>query len=348
MPPTKLHVITGASGQLGSHLVEQLRAAGESVRAFVRPSSNTAFLQTQNVEIVTGNLSDRDTVRRAFAGAAIVFHCAAKVSDWGRWKDFEAEAVTSTRNVVEACRAENVGRLVHVSSISVYGHPDEGEDITEESPLAKNMWLWDYYAQAKILAEKIAWEFGPDVTVIRPSWIYGPRDRVSMPRVIPAILERRVPLIGPGDNLLNIIYVGDVAAGIITAANHPIAKGQAYNLCSKGEVTQAGLTNALTDALGLPRIEKHIPYGLALRFAFLKELFAKMTFRKSPPTITRRAVYLIGRSTRFNIGKAKAHFGWQPTTPIQEGVRRTIEWYFGEKGLPIPNVAGALAGNTAV
>jgi len=133
-----------------------------------------------------------------------------------------------------------------------------------------------------------------------------------------------------------------VAAGIITAAGHPAAKGQAYNLCSRGEVTQAGLTNALTDALGLPRIQKHIPYGLALRFAFLKELFAKMTFRKTPPAITRRAVYLIGRSTNFNIAKAKAHFGWEPMTPIQEGVRRTVEWYFGEKGLPIPNVAGEL------
>jgi nucleoside-diphosphate-sugar epimerase len=89
----------------------------------------------------------------------------------------------------------------------------------------------------------------------------------------------------------------------------------------------------------LPRIEKHVPYGLALRFAFFKELFAKMTFRKKPPTITRRAIYLVGRSTNFSSAKAKAHFGWQPTTGIQEGVRRAVEWYFGEKGLPAPNVA---------
>lgn len=343
MPNSKLNVVTGATGQLGSHLVEQLRAAGESVRAFVRPGANLDFLRQQQIELVTGDLNDPQAIRRAFAGADIVYHCAAKVSDWGKWSDFEKEAVSSTRNVVEACRSEKVGRLLHVSSISVYGHPREGEAITEDSPLAQRMWVWDYYAQAKILAEKIAWEFGPEVTVARPSWIYGPRDRVTMPRVIPAILEGRVPIIGSGDNLLNIIYAADVAAGIIAAANDPQARGQAYNLCSQGEVTQRDLCNALTDALGLPRITRQVPYGLALRFAFLKELFAKMTFKKTPPTITRRAIYLVGRSTQFNIAKAKAHLGWQPSTRIGEGVRRSVEWYFGSKGLPIPKVAEALA-----
>src|SRR5262245_22945658 len=114
----KLNVVTGASGQLGSHLVEQLQSAGEAVRVFVRPSSDTRFVAQQRVVIVTGNLSDVEEVRRAFRGASIVYHCAAKVSDWGRWKDFEAEAVTSTKNVVAACKAEHVGRLLHVSSIS--------------------------------------------------------------------------------------------------------------------------------------------------------------------------------------------------------------------------------------
>jgi nucleoside-diphosphate-sugar epimerase len=328
MPTTKLHLVTGATGQLGSHIVEQLRSAGESVRVLVRPGRDRTFLRSLGVEIVEGDLRDAASVRTAAQGATIVYHCAAKVSDWGPWKAFEEEAVTSTRNIVEACRSAQVSRLLHVSSISVYGHPriNPGATIGEETPLGQGFWLWDYYQRAKLLAEDIAREY-PHTTVVRPSWLYGPRDRITIPRVIPALLEKRVPIIGSGENYLNIIYVGDVAAGAILAAAHPQAVGQAYNLCSVGEVKQKDLLNALTDALSLPRITKHVPYFLAIRFAFVKELIARLLRRDRPPTITRRAIYLIGRSTQFSTEKAYSQLKWKPQVNIQEGIRRTLQWY---------------------
>jgi nucleoside-diphosphate-sugar epimerase len=338
MSSTKLNLITGATGQLGSHIAEQLRAAGESVRVLVRPGRDLRFLRQLGVEIIEGDLRDADAVKRAAEGATIVYHCAAKVSDWGPWDEFEKEAVTSTRNVVEACRLAKVARLLHVSSISVYGHPRPspptplpgGEEkewkITEETPLGQGFWMWDYYPRAKLLAEEIAREYA-ETTIVRPSWLYGPRDRVTIPRVIPALLERRAPMIGSGENYLNIIYAGDVAAGAILAANHPEAKGQAYNLCSEGEVKQKDLLNALTDALSLPRVTKHVPYGLAIRWAFVLEAIAKLLRRAKPPTITRRAVYLIGRSTQYSTHKARTQLGWKPRVNIQEGVRRTLEWF---------------------
>src|SRR5882724_6690621 len=233
-----ISLVTGARGQLGSHIAEQLRAAGVPVRALVRPGKDAAFLRGLGVDLVEVDLRDPATVRRAVAGAGVVYHCAARVSDWGPWSVFEEEAVTATRNLVDACKAADVGRLLHVSSISVYGHPKLGPDelITEDVPLGQRFWMWDYYPRAKLLAEQIAWEF-PRVTVVRPSWLYGPRDRVTIPRIVPAILARRVPILGSGDNLLNIIYAGDVAAGAILAANAPQAVGQVYNLCSEGEAT---------------------------------------------------------------------------------------------------------------
>lgn len=330
MPGDPINLVTGARGQLGSHIAEQLRAAGQPVRALVRPGGDTAFLRDIGVELVDGDLADPDAVRRAVAGAGVVYHCAARVSDWGAWSAFEREAVTSTRNVVEACRSADVRRLLHVSSISVYGHPKlaPGQSITEDTPLGQGFWMWDYYPRAKLLAEEIAREF-PRVTVVRPSWIYGPRDRITIPRVVPALLERRVPIIGRGDNLLNIIYAADVAAGAILAANHTNAVGQTYNLCSEGEVTQRDLLNALTDSLSLPRVTKRVPYGLAIRFAFVKEAIARLLRRSKPPTITRRAIYLVGRSTQFSIAKARRELGWEPRTGIRDGVRRTLEWYVG-------------------
>lgn len=333
--PEKLNVVTGGTGQLGSHIVEQLRAAGKRVRCLVRRGSETAFLKECGVELVEGDLTDAVATRAAVAGAHIVFHCAARVSDWGRWSVFRDEVVASTRNLVEACRTEKIGRLLHVSSISVYGHPKlkPGELVTEDTPLGQNYWLWDYYPRAKVLAEEEARKFGPDLTIVRPSWIYGPRDRITIPRVVPALMEKRVPIIGSGDNLLNIIYAGDVARGAILAANEPKARGRAYNLCSEGEITQKDLINSLTDALGLPRISKQVPYVLAMRFAFLKELFGRMFRRAKPPTITRRAIYLIGRPTQFSIARAKSELGWQPRVTIQDGVRKALEWYLATHNL---------------
>src|SRR5947209_3896358 len=108
----KLNVITGATGQLGSHIAEQLRRAGERVRALVRPGRDSTFLEALGVELVAGDLADGAAVRQAVAGADIVYHCAARVSDWGPWPVFEREAVTSTRSLVDACRAAQVGRLL--------------------------------------------------------------------------------------------------------------------------------------------------------------------------------------------------------------------------------------------
>ncbi len=324
----QLNVVTGATGQLGSNIVEQLRRAGRPVRALVRPGSDVAFLQSVGAEIVAGDLKDKAGMAGAFAGATTVYHAAARVSDWGPWETFRDEAVTSTTNVVDACRAANVERLLHVSSISVYGHPKlkPSERIREGSPLGQNFWMWDYYPKAKLLAEEIAWTF-PRVTVVRPSWIYGPRDRVTIPRVIPALLEKRAPMIGDGSNFLNIIFGADVARGCILAADHPAAVNQAYNLCSEGEITQADLLNTLTDALGLPRITKKVPYAVAIRFAWFQEAWAKLIRRPKPPTITRRAVYLIGRPTMYDISKARTQLKWSPEVKVQEGVAKALAWY---------------------
>src|SRR5215475_2894306 len=115
----KINLVTGATGQLGSHIVEQLRAAGETVRVLVRPGRDQTFLRSQGAEIIEGDLRDPTAMAHAVKGATIVYHCAAKVSDWGSWSEFEEEAVTATRNVLAACILTKVTRLLHVSSISV-------------------------------------------------------------------------------------------------------------------------------------------------------------------------------------------------------------------------------------
>jgi nucleoside-diphosphate-sugar epimerase len=329
----QLNVLTGATGLLGSHLSEQLVGRGERVRALVRSSSDTTFLRQLGVELIAGDLHDSQSLRRAVSGANIVYHCAARVGDWGPQRLYQEQIVDATRNLLDACRTVGVGRVLHVSSIIVYGHPHiRSERFTEDEPLGQRLWWWDYYCRAKIEAEQLCRQYPGPLTIIRPSWIYGPRDRNTLPRVLKALASGRVSMVGRGDNLLNIVYAGDVADGAIRAANHPESIGQAYNLSSEGEVTQKEFLTRLTQSLGLPPIMKRFPFRLAFFAGFVAEAFCRAIRRRRPPHLTRYAVALIGRSTRFSVERARTQLGWQPQVDVAEGLRRTLEWYQKSRG----------------
>lgn len=324
----KRNLITGATGLLGSHLAEQLVQRGDRVRALVRANSDTTFLRQLGVELALGDLGDPESVRRAVDGADVVYHCASKVGEWGPWSEYQTSILDATTTVAEACR-HSVGRLLHVSSITVYGHPTirPGEWLTEEAPLGQNLWRRDYYVRAKIAAEEAVRRSGVPATVIRPSWIFGPRDRNTMPRMILAIRSGRFGVIGDGRNLLNVVYVGDVADGAIRAAELPVAVGQAYNLSSPGELTQRQFVDAITDGLGLPRVTRSYPYRAAFALGWFSEVVGRLIRIRRPPHVTRYGVSLMGRSTQFSLEKANRDLDWRPRTSTAEGLRRTLEWF---------------------
>lgn len=220
-------------------------------------------------------------------------------------------------------------RVLHISSVTVYGHPKvrEGQLFTEEEPQGQRLRLWDYYCRSKIAAEKLCGEYPGDITIVRPSWIFGPRDRNTLPRIFKAFRAGRVRLIGTGENKLNIVYAGDVAAGAISAANASHAVGEAYNLCSPGEITQRELLDLLTDEFGQKRITRHIPFRLAYWGGFLAEVIGRVIRMKRPPHVTRYGVGLVGRPTVFSIEKAQKELDWQPKTPVREGMRIALDWY---------------------
>jgi nucleoside-diphosphate-sugar epimerase len=317
---------------LGSHVAEQLAARGERVRALVRPTSDTTFLRRLGIELAVGNLNDRPSLRAAVAGADRVYHCAARVGDWGPWRLFQEEIIEATANLLDACQAAQVGRVLHVSSIIVYGHPTlRADHFCEDEPIGQNLWLWDYYCRAKIQAEELCRGYPGEWTIVRPSWIYGPRDRNSLPRVLKALLAGRVAVIGRGNNLLNIVYASDVAEGTILAANHPAARGQAYNLTSAGEITQRDFLDAMTEVLGRPRVTARVPYRVAFWGGFLAEVIGRIIRLRRPPHFTRYAVALIGRPTRFSSEKAERELGWTPRVGVLDGMRRTLDWYQARK-----------------
>jgi nucleoside-diphosphate-sugar epimerase len=323
----RLNVVTGATGLLGSHVAEQLVARGERVRALVRPTSDVAFLRQLGVDLAEGDLQAPDTLTHALDGAEMVYHCAARVGDWGTWADFQTQVVDATRNLVAACRSAGVGRLLHVSSVAVYGHPPARERITEDEPLGQRLRLLDHYCRAKALAEQLVRAAGTAATIVRPSWVIGPRDRHSLPRLVHALRGGWVKIQGTGDNLVNLVHAADVADGAIRAANHPAAAGQAYHLCSEGEITQREFLDTLTGALGLPRVQRHTSPLAAYLAGAVGDVVARVGRWGRPPDVSRYSVALMTRPVNFSIDRARRQLDWQPRVELRAAIRQAVEWY---------------------
>jgi 2-alkyl-3-oxoalkanoate reductase len=324
----KWNAITGATGLLGSHVAEHLIERGEKVRALVRPSSDVRFLQQLGVELAMGDLADPASLRRALEGAGIVYHCAARVGDWASWRSFQVEVIDATRTLLDACTAARVGRLLHVSSVAVYGHPRERADnFTEDEPLGQHLRFREFYIQSKIAAEELVRRSAVPWTIIRPTVIYGERDRNLLPRVIGALQSGWMGLVGTCEQKVNIRYAGDVAEAAILAANHPAAARRAYNVTSEGEITQRELCNLFADFLGMKRITSTTPFFLAFLFACWSEMVAGVLGMKRAPWVTRYGLALVERSCRYSTAKARTQLGWRPQISAVDGIRRTLQWY---------------------
>lgn len=331
--PNERTLVTGATGLLGSHIAERLAARGHSVRALVRDGSDTRFLRSLGVEISAGDLADREACRRASRGVGVVYHSAAKVGDWGAWAEFQRGCLDATTNLAEAAIASGVGRFVHVSSTSAYGHPPEGGPPIEESaPLGRNLWrAWDYYTRSKVECERLLWGLaggrGLPLTVIRPSWLYGERDRTTADRLIRRLRRGGVPLIGRGENPLSAIYAGEVAEAAILAASDPGSRGEAYNVTDQGPITQRQYFDLWAEAAGGPPIRKRARYRTVFALAFLLEAAGRLSRSPRPPLITRYATWLMGRNLSYSTEKARAKLGWAPAFSYRESIEKTVRWF---------------------
>jgi nucleoside-diphosphate-sugar epimerase len=340
-------LVTGATGLLGSHIAEQLIRRGDAARALVRPTSDTRFLRSLGVELVPGDLTVPEDCRRAVQGASTVFHAAAKVGDWGTWAEFQAGCLDATANLARASVEAGVQRFLHISSTSAYGHPREGgPPVGEDAPLGQNLWpFWDYYTRSKVEQERFLWrmahEDGLPLTIIRPSWLFGERDRTTVARLVRRLERGGLPLIGPGDNPLSAIDAREVAGAALLAADDPASVGHAYNVTDQGPITQRAYFDLWAESCGAPPIGRRRSYPMVFAGALALEALGRFAGRTRPPLITRYATWLMGRNLVYSSAKVRERLGWTPQRTYRESIERAVAWYRGsnppaDAGRPSP------------
>src|ERR1043166_1758563 len=206
-------VVTGATGLLGRHIVAQLVAQGWSVTAIVRAGSNRNSLPASSVAFHVCDLSRQSIDPDVFRGGDAVFHAAAAVSDWAPWSYFQANTIDSTQRLCESMKSGGCRRLLHVSTVGVYGRPRSSQPIAEDHR-QQAMSTWDYYTRAKIEAEQIVWENNRagnlEVSVVRPAILYGPGDPALLAGVINLLRQGKIMRGGDPKMNLPLVHARDV------------------------------------------------------------------------------------------------------------------------------------------
>jgi nucleoside-diphosphate-sugar epimerase len=320
-------LVTGATGFLGSHVTDLLVERGERPRVLIRPGDNLGSLAEAAVDICVADINDRTGVAAAVRGIDRVMHCAARTGPWGPSSEYERTNVRGLENMVRAAIAAGVRRIVHVSSITVHGN-DVGGEADESAPLRAEP---NPYSRSKVagerLLERLVRDEGAPVTVVRPGWIYGPRDTASFARFARMIEKGQMIMFGPGANHLPLIYVRDAAVGVLLASEANGAAGRSYLLVNDEPVTQREFLVALAARLGARAPTRRIPYHIALLLGAAAENLGRLTRRQQPPPVMRYGIQLLGGENRFSISRARRELGFSPQVDLAEGVRRSAEWY---------------------
>lgn len=321
-------LITGATGLVGGHLAEACIGRGMTVRALAREGANTAHLTSIGATLVPGDLADPSVLAAAVAGADVVFHCAAKVGDWGPVEDYRAVNVEGLRNLLDACKGQPLRRFVHVSTLGVYAARHHHGTDESVPPPERHM---DGYTQTKVEAEKLALEYqskhGVPVVVVRPGFIYGPRDRTVLPKLVENLRKGVVRYLGSGEQALNTIYVRNLVDALLLAMDRDGVVGRVYNVTDGEKVSKRRFIQGVANGLGVPPPTGSAPLFAARMLAFVTERWARACGASSAPRLTQARLKFLGLNLDFSIERARRELGYAPRFTFDQGLAETIAWY---------------------
>ena len=311
-------LVTGAGGFIGSHLVEQLVERGASVRALVRYNALGSWgwldrsQAKDSIDVVAGDLTDRDLVASVVEGMDTVFHLGALIAipySYVAPESYVRTNIGGTLNVLQAARQAGTPRLVHTSTSEVYGTA-RFTPMTEEHPLQGQ----SPYSASKIGADKIvesfALSFATPVVTVRPFNTYGPRQsaRAVIPTIIAQCLAQRDLALGSLQPTRDFNFVDDTVAGFIAAAEAEGVEGETFNLGSGREISIGDLAQLIASRIGGEAKVFTDPQRLRPEASEVERLLA-------------------------DASKARRLIGWQPRVSLEEGLDRTIDFVREHQGV---------------
>jgi nucleoside-diphosphate-sugar epimerase len=321
-------LVTGGGGFLGFAIVKRLVAKGASVRSFSRQRYDP--LDTLGVEQQPGDLADATAVAHAVAGCDVVFHVAAKPGIWGPYDDYHRANVVGTQNVIAACRAHGVSRLVYTSSPSVVFDGSDMEGADESAPYPRHFAA--HYPRTKAAAEQLvrtANDARLATVALRPHLIWGPGDNHLLPRLVARARAGQLRRIGRAKKLVDTVYIDNAADAHCLAAEKlrpgaPVA-GKVYFIAQGEPVDLWEMINRLLEAAGAPPVQRSIPTPVALALAWTFENLHRLLRRPGEPRLTRFVVKELCTAHWFDLTAARRDLGYAPAVSIAEGLRRLRE-----------------------
>jgi len=324
-------LVTGATGFVGSHVVDSLLEQGHAVYYIARSTSNMRWLEGKDVTRVDGSLFDVESLRHAVAGMDVVIHVAGLTAAKNE-QEFHRGNFEATRNLLDAVRAYNPGlrRFLHVSSLAVVG-PSASLDapVDESSPLRPIT----AYGRTKKLAEDAVRQ-ASDIpsTIVRPPAVYGPRDEAIL-TFFQTVSKGLATYIGFGDKSVSLVHVRDLARGIVMAAMDERAVGQTYFISSDEFYTWPQIAAMTGAVMGKRRlIPIRLPHLAVLGIAGISGFFGKLSGK--PPVLDyEKGRDLIQEYWICSTQKARNEIGYKQQVSLQEGIGETVSWYRQQRWL---------------
>lgn len=320
-------LITGGGGFLGQAICRLLVVRGYAVTSFSRQAHPA--LDALGVAQIQGDLADVEAVRAAFVGRDAVFHNAAKAGAWGAYADYYRANVIGTQNVLDACRAQGIARLVYTSTPSVThraGHPVEGGneiDTPYGDPFRAAYPATKAIAERAVLAANDA---ALATVALRPRLIWGPGDPHLLPGLVARARAGRLRLINGGGNRIDTTFVDNAAQAHLDAFDHlwpgSACAGKAYFISNGEPRPLREIVNALLCAADAPQVTASIPYRLAYGIGAVCELAWRVLPLRGEPPLTRFLAEQLVTPHWYDIGAAERDFGYRPRVSLDEGFAR--------------------------
>ncbi len=316
-------LVTGAGGFIGRRLVASLQAKGYTVRALYLPDEDADSARRAGVEVVRGDLTNPATLAGIADGVTVVFHLAARVTDWGPLAAFRAVTVDGTRHLLDACQGKGIRRFVYFSSFTALGFSRDTAGFDEDAPCVKTGIPYsDTKVEAEVLVAELGRRYEIPFTIVRPANVIGAGSLWA--RDVLDLLHRGpTPIVGDGTAPGAFVHVQNLVDGVILAAESDKAAGRTYHFIDDYPVTWAEYLTTLGSWIGRrPRFR--IPTALAWRVGALAERICAPLGVRSPAS--RIAAGIMGRNHMVSSRRAREELGWTPRVSYPEALAEIREW----------------------